>query len=143
MCSFALNTCCVAEPDAGFGITAIQSANRVYLHMCIIFAIVPIPSPPPLPPPPSPCSLPLPLLPFSPLLYSSFPFSTIYFSPPSSSSSPPDVPTWLKSLRLHKYAQLFAPLTYEDMLKITDEYLEKNVRMPYTPYTFIRDRPTS
>ncbi|PSN56961.1 hypothetical protein C0J52_10865 [Blattella germanica] len=34
-----------------------------------------------------------------------------------------DVPAWLKSLRLHKYAQLFAQLTYEEMLGLTEEQL--------------------
>lgn len=56
---------------------------------------------------------------------------------PLSSSSPPlpspphhhsiDVPSWLKSLRLHKYALLFAPMSYEDMLVMSEDYLEKNV----------------
>lgn len=31
---------------------------------------------------------------------------------------------WLKSLRLHKYVWLFTHLTYEQMLDITEEYLE-------------------
>nr|CAG4638457.1 EOG090X06H8 [Cyclestheria hislopi] len=35
-----------------------------------------------------------------------------------------DVPTWLKSLRLHKYAHLFSRLTYEEMLSLTEEQLE-------------------
>lgn len=35
-----------------------------------------------------------------------------------------DVPSWLKSLRLHKYAYLFAPLTYEEMLSLSEEQLE-------------------
>ncbi|XP_069690161.1 protein Smaug homolog 1 isoform X2 [Periplaneta americana] len=34
-----------------------------------------------------------------------------------------DVPAWLKSLRLHKYAQLFAQLSYEEMLALTEEQL--------------------
>ena len=74
-----------------------------------------------------PHSLPLSLLPSLP------PSLTPSLSPslPPSLPLPPslDVPTWLKSLRLHKYAQLFAPLAYEDMLDITDEYLEKNVSL--------------
>jgi len=37
-----------------------------------------------------------------------------------------DVPIWLKSLRLHKYAHIFADMTYEEMLNLTEEYLEKN-----------------
>lgn len=36
-----------------------------------------------------------------------------------------DVPLWLKSLRLHKYANLFQQLTYEEMLGLNEEYLEK------------------
>ncbi|XP_059472767.1 protein Smaug homolog 1 [Neocloeon triangulifer] len=35
-----------------------------------------------------------------------------------------EVPSWLKSLRLHKYAWLFASLTYEDMLTLTEDVLE-------------------
>ncbi|XP_006817055.1 protein Smaug homolog 1-like [Saccoglossus kowalevskii] len=39
-----------------------------------------------------------------------------------------DVPAWLKSLRLHKYSQLFQQLTYEEMMTLTEESLEaKNV----------------
>ncbi|XP_033849744.3 protein Smaug homolog 2-like isoform X2 [Acipenser ruthenus] len=35
-----------------------------------------------------------------------------------------DVPTWLKSLRLHKYAALFSQLTYEEMMTLTEHHLE-------------------
>ncbi|GAB6022171.1 Protein Smaug 2 [Chamberlinius hualienensis] len=35
-----------------------------------------------------------------------------------------DVPSWLKSLRLHKYSYLFAPLSYEQMLYLTEDQLE-------------------
>nr|CAG4643965.1 EOG090X06H8 [Lepidurus arcticus] len=35
-----------------------------------------------------------------------------------------DVPSWLKSLRLHKYAGLFAQMAYETMLNLTEEQLE-------------------
>lgn len=35
-----------------------------------------------------------------------------------------DVPLWLKSLRLHKYAALFSTMTYEEMLNLTEEQLE-------------------
>jgi hypothetical protein len=35
-----------------------------------------------------------------------------------------DVPAWLKSLRLHKYSWLFASMTYEEMLALTEEALE-------------------
>jgi SAM domain (Sterile alpha motif)/PHAT len=34
------------------------------------------------------------------------------------------VPSWLKSLRLHKYAWLFSSLTYEEMMTMTEEALE-------------------
>ncbi|ODN02877.1 Protein Smaug 1 [Orchesella cincta] len=36
-----------------------------------------------------------------------------------------EVPTWLKSLRLHKYAFLFAHLTFEEMLTLSEEGLEQ------------------
>jgi len=36
----------------------------------------------------------------------------------------PDVPSWLKSLRLHKYAYLFAYLSFEEMLDLNEEKLE-------------------
>ncbi|XP_041353331.1 protein Smaug homolog 1-like isoform X2 [Gigantopelta aegis] len=35
-----------------------------------------------------------------------------------------DVPVWLKSLRLHKYAYLFRQMIYEDMLNLSEEWLE-------------------
>lgn len=35
-----------------------------------------------------------------------------------------DVPLWLKSLRLHKYAALFSTMSYEEMLGLTEEQLE-------------------
>ncbi|KAM4627918.1 protein Smaug homolog 2 [Polymixia lowei] len=35
-----------------------------------------------------------------------------------------DVPTWLKSLRLHKYASLFSQMTYEEMMILTEQHLE-------------------
>lgn len=38
-----------------------------------------------------------------------------------------DVPTWLKSLRLHKYAYLFQQMTYEEMLSVSEEWLETQV----------------
>ena len=38
-----------------------------------------------------------------------------------------DVPLWLKSLRLHKYAYLFQQITYDEMFDITDEWLEERV----------------
>lgn len=38
-----------------------------------------------------------------------------------------DVPTWLKSLRLHKYAALFSTMTYDEMMSLTEEQLEAQV----------------
>ncbi|XP_075692413.1 protein Smaug homolog 2 isoform X2 [Rhinoderma darwinii] len=35
-----------------------------------------------------------------------------------------DVPTWLKSLRLHKYASLFSQMSYEEMMRLTEQHLE-------------------
>uniref|UniRef100_A0A3P8UKG7 Protein Smaug homolog 1 n=1 Tax=Cynoglossus semilaevis TaxID=244447 RepID=A0A3P8UKG7_CYNSE len=35
-----------------------------------------------------------------------------------------NVPTWLKSLRLHKYAALFSTMTYDEMMSLTEEQLE-------------------
>ncbi|XP_003227592.2 protein Smaug homolog 2 [Anolis carolinensis] len=35
-----------------------------------------------------------------------------------------DVPSWLKSLRLHKYAALFSQMTYEEMMTLTEQHLE-------------------
>ena len=51
-----------------------------------------------------------------------------------------DVPLWLKSLRLHKYAYLFQLMTYEDMMNLTEEWLEVQVnytRHFYHCYSFI------
>ncbi|XP_055941080.1 protein Smaug homolog 1-like isoform X1 [Argiope bruennichi] len=36
-----------------------------------------------------------------------------------------DVPSWLKGLRLHKYAYIFKNMSYEEMMDITEEKLEK------------------
>lgn len=41
----------------------------------------------------------------------------------------PDVPAWLKSLRLHKYAALFSQMTYEEMMALTECQLEAQVRV--------------
>lgn len=41
--------------------------------------------------------------------------------------SPADVPAWLKSLRLHKYASLFSQMTYEEMMILTEQHLESQV----------------
>uniref|UniRef100_A0A452V032 Sterile alpha motif domain containing 4B n=1 Tax=Ursus maritimus TaxID=29073 RepID=A0A452V032_URSMA len=35
-----------------------------------------------------------------------------------------DVPSWLKSLRLHKYAALFSQMSYEEMMTLTEQHLE-------------------
>lgn len=40
---------------------------------------------------------------------------------------PTDVPAWLKSLRLHKYAGLFSTMTYEEMMSLTEQQLEAQV----------------
>lgn len=42
-------------------------------------------------------------------------------------SFPTDVPSWLKSLRLHKYAALFSQMTYEEMMTLTEQHLESQV----------------
>ncbi|XP_045148677.1 protein Smaug homolog 2 isoform X3 [Echinops telfairi] len=55
------------------------------------------------------------------------------FQPPSSvpstvnsigSNANADVPSWLKSLRLHKYAALFSQMSYEEMMTLTEQHLE-------------------
>ncbi|KAM3624888.1 uncharacterized protein V6R79_003483 [Siganus canaliculatus] len=38
-----------------------------------------------------------------------------------------NVPAWLKSLRLHKYAALFSTMAYDEMLALTEEQLEAQV----------------
>ena len=43
------------------------------------------------------------------------------------SSAVVDVSTWLKSLRLHKYSPLFQQMTYDEMMNLTDEWLESRV----------------
>lgn len=43
-----------------------------------------------------------------------------------------DVPSWLKSLRLHKYAALFSQMSYEEMMTLTEQHLESQV-MPTGP----------
>lgn len=40
---------------------------------------------------------------------------------------PTDVPAWLKSLRLHKYAGLFSTMTYDEMMSLTEQQLEAQV----------------
>ena len=51
-----------------------------------------------------------------------------------------DVPVWLKSLRLHKYAYLFQQLTYEEMMTLTEDWLEQQVRFPQPKYTLAKGR---
>ncbi|XP_075955986.1 protein Smaug homolog 2 isoform X1 [Anarhichas minor] len=47
-----------------------------------------------------------------------------------------DVPAWLKSLRLHKYASLFSQMTYEEMMILTEHHLESQVlKTPYNNVT--------
>jgi len=38
-----------------------------------------------------------------------------------------DVSGWLKSLRLHKYSPLFQQMTYDEMMSLTEEWLEARV----------------
>ena len=38
-----------------------------------------------------------------------------------------DVPPWLKSLRLHKYQHIFAELTYDEMLLMSEAFLKQRV----------------
>nr|XP_033810838.1 protein Smaug homolog 2 isoform X2 [Geotrypetes seraphini] len=44
-----------------------------------------------------------------------------------------DVPTWLKSLRLHKYAALFSQMSYEEMMTLTEHHLESQLPFWYQP----------
>nr|CAG4641703.1 EOG090X06H8 [Eurycercus lamellatus] len=59
-----------------------------------------------------------------------------------------DVPSWLKGLRLHKYAHLFSLMTYDEMLALTEEQLElqgvtKGARHKIAlSIQRLRDRPT-
>lgn len=46
------------------------------------------------------------------------------------------MPGWLKGLRLHKYQELFQVMTYDEMVSITDEFLEKKVRVHI--YVYLR-----
>lgn len=65
-------------------------------------------------------------------------------------ASPPwlfavDVPAWLKSLRLHKYASLFSQMTYEEMMILTEQHLEsqvyRTILLIYHCYAFIPPSP--
>uniref|UniRef100_A0A3B3RQW9 Protein Smaug homolog 1 n=1 Tax=Paramormyrops kingsleyae TaxID=1676925 RepID=A0A3B3RQW9_9TELE len=42
----------------------------------------------------------------------------------SGSGTITNVPAWLKSLRLHKYASLFSTMTYDEMMSLTEQQLE-------------------
>ncbi|XP_041131967.1 protein Smaug homolog 1-like isoform X4 [Polyodon spathula] len=42
----------------------------------------------------------------------------------TASSTNTNVPAWLKSLRLHKYAALFSTMTYDEMMSLTERQLE-------------------
>ncbi|XP_058843897.1 protein Smaug homolog 1-like isoform X2 [Acipenser ruthenus] len=42
----------------------------------------------------------------------------------TASSANTNVPAWLKSLRLHKYAALFSTMTYDEMMSLTERQLE-------------------
>ena len=39
------------------------------------------------------------------------------------------MPVWLKSLRLHKYQELFAQMSFDDMMTLTEEELEEKVKV--------------
>lgn len=39
------------------------------------------------------------------------------------------MPSWLKSLRLHKYAALFSQMSYEEMMTLTEQHLESQVNL--------------
>ena len=38
-----------------------------------------------------------------------------------------DVFVWLKSLRLHKYSNIFSELSYDEMLELTEDFLKSKV----------------
>jgi len=40
-----------------------------------------------------------------------------------------DVKAWLKSLRLHKYAEIFTTMTYDDMMNLNPDDLDAKVRI--------------
>ena len=43
-----------------------------------------------------------------------------------------DVPTWLKSLRLHKYQGLFQQMAYDEMMGLTETDLERMVSITWS-----------
>ncbi len=47
-----------------------------------------------------------------------------------------EVPFWLKTLRLHKYATLFQQLTYDDMMSLTEEWLDILVGFFHSPIIY-------
>ena len=49
-----------------------------------------------------------------------------------------DVKLWLKSLRLHKYADLFSRMSYEEMMNLTSEDLDAQVGAP-VPLSCVHD----
>lgn len=65
-------------------------------------------------PTPTPTPSPSPLTSIHPLIYA---------------PSYTDVPSWLKSLRLHKYAALFSQMSYEEMMTLTEQHLESQVNL--------------
>lgn len=53
--------------------------------------------------------------------------SCFFFLPLTCVFLPADVPGWLKSLRLHKYAGLFSTMGYQEMMSLTEQQLEAQV----------------
>lgn len=47
-----------------------------------------------------------------------------YNTQPTGIGTPMDIPTWLKSLRLHKYTSIFENMEWDKLVKLTDEELE-------------------
>ncbi|XP_062247960.1 protein Smaug homolog 1 isoform X2 [Platichthys flesus] len=58
------------------------------------------------------------------LLYPSSSVPTTINTVGTSGGGNTNVPSWLKSLRLHKYAALFSTMTYDEMMSLTEEQLE-------------------
>ncbi|XP_006632478.1 protein Smaug homolog 1 isoform X2 [Lepisosteus oculatus] len=58
------------------------------------------------------------------MLYSSSSVPSTINTVGTSSGTNTNVPAWLKSLRLHKYAALFSTMTYEEMMSLTEQQLE-------------------
>jgi len=51
-----------------------------------------------------------------------------------------DVGSWLKSLRLHKYANIFASMSYDEMMELTAEKLDEEVCRQYLVFTNLAAR---